>query len=398
MEFKKTKRVDDRVIQRDFDIEVAGNVVPCVIWMPNPGVPSRALIAMGHGGSHELLNKAEPIAIRHHLTEQLVKLHHLRGNLYYGTGNIEGCRGEHIIALKIARETGSIEDEARALGGIADAECARGRMRSAYESFQLCIDRCRDIGLGRVEVANRSQMANCFYFLGNSQDALKCSNEAVAAAARVGHLRAEMNALEGICNVGLDTGDSELLSTYAERGSAIARQLQSNAWEAYYLSLSAVAHYFDRDLARAEELAETAVRIGESSGAFTGGWTLGALSMVTDSPDTRTKALQEGDDLLAKGMNGEGHLHFVRYAMLACSQAGMWDELDRYAKAMEDYTRSEPLPWSNFFIAYSRILSRIGRGERSDSVGTDVTRLLDTATSLGYTASVKHLKAELSRF
>ena len=62
MDFKKTKRVDDRVIQRDFEIEVSGNVVPCVIWMPNPGVESRALIAMGYGGSQH--KKTEDIRNR----------------------------------------------------------------------------------------------------------------------------------------------------------------------------------------------------------------------------------------------------------------------------------------------------------------------------------------------
>jgi len=62
MEFKETKSVDGRVIQRDFDVEVGGNVVPCVIWMLNPGVGSRALIAMGHGGSQH--KKTEDIRNR----------------------------------------------------------------------------------------------------------------------------------------------------------------------------------------------------------------------------------------------------------------------------------------------------------------------------------------------
>ena len=343
----------------------------------------------------KLTEYAGQIAIRHHFTNQLAKLHHLRGNLYYGTGNIERCRSEHILALENARKTGSIEDEARALGGVADAESARGRMRSAYESFQLCIDRCRDIGLGRVEVANRSQMANCFVFLGQSQDVLSCSLDAVAAAFRVGHLRAEMNALSGICSAGLNTGDSELLGRYEKRGSVIASQLQSQAWQAFFLSFSAVAHYFSGDLTQARELAEKAVRIGEPARAFTGGWTLGALSLVTDSSDIRTKALQEGNELLAKGMNGEGHLYFIRYAMLACWQAGMWDELEHYADALVDFTSAEPLPWSDFFIASSRILARIGRGEQSDSISNDVTRLVSEGTSLGYTVSVNHLKAAL---
>jgi class 3 adenylate cyclase/tetratricopeptide (TPR) repeat protein len=343
----------------------------------------------------ELLDNAEVVANRQQITGQLSKIHHLRGNLFYGTGNIDGCRSAHILALENARDSGSIEDEARALGGIADAECARGRMRSAYESFQLCVDRCRKIGLGRVEVANWSQMANCFSFLGKSEEVLKSSKEAVAAAVSVGHLRAEMNALEGICNVALNTGDVEMLGTYAERGSAIAGQLQSHAWDAYYLSLSAVAHYLGGDYSRAGEIAQAAVGLGDSSRAFTGGWTLGALAMVAEVPETRANALREGDLLLAQGVNGEAHLHFIRYAMLACLGAGMWDELERYAEAMDVFTQAEPLPWADFAIAQSRVLAKVGRGERSDFITRELARLISVATNFGYTASFDSLETAI---
>ena len=50
MEFKKEKNADG-VIQRDFDIEVAGETVPCVVWAIEGARTPRPLIIMGHGGS-----------------------------------------------------------------------------------------------------------------------------------------------------------------------------------------------------------------------------------------------------------------------------------------------------------------------------------------------------------
>lgn len=50
MEFKKEKTVDG-VVQRDFEIEVNGETVPCAIWAPESANGPRPLIAMGHGGS-----------------------------------------------------------------------------------------------------------------------------------------------------------------------------------------------------------------------------------------------------------------------------------------------------------------------------------------------------------
>ncbi|MFI5307959.1 MAG: alpha/beta hydrolase [Polyangiales bacterium] len=50
MKFTKDKIVDG-VLQRDFDLEVAGETVPCVIWAPRDAEGPRPLICMGHGGS-----------------------------------------------------------------------------------------------------------------------------------------------------------------------------------------------------------------------------------------------------------------------------------------------------------------------------------------------------------
>ena len=49
--FKRIKRIDEGVVQHEFDVDVAGETVPCVLCTPAPAVAPRALIAMGHGGS-----------------------------------------------------------------------------------------------------------------------------------------------------------------------------------------------------------------------------------------------------------------------------------------------------------------------------------------------------------
>jgi pimeloyl-ACP methyl ester carboxylesterase len=50
MEFKREKIIDG-VVQREFDLNVAGETVPCVIWAPREAEGPRPLICMGHGGS-----------------------------------------------------------------------------------------------------------------------------------------------------------------------------------------------------------------------------------------------------------------------------------------------------------------------------------------------------------
>lgn len=49
--FKSVDSIDEGVVEREFDVYVAGETVPSVLWMPAPPVAPRALIAMGHGGS-----------------------------------------------------------------------------------------------------------------------------------------------------------------------------------------------------------------------------------------------------------------------------------------------------------------------------------------------------------
>jgi hypothetical protein len=94
------------------------------------------------------------------MVAELARIHHLRGNIFFPLGNIEGCREEHERGLGFAQRSGSPEAEARALGGLADAAYAQGRMRSAFDHFSRCVALSQQHGFGRIEVANRSMVGS----------------------------------------------------------------------------------------------------------------------------------------------------------------------------------------------------------------------------------------------
>lgn len=79
-------------------------------------------------------------------------------------------------------------------------------------------------------------------------------------------------------------------------------------------------------------------------------------------------------DLSAAKEQAETHLDtgsfsynysFYENAMELCLQLKEWDEVDRYAGLMEDYTRKEPVARGVFFVARGRALAAFGRGDRA---------------------------------
>src|SRR3546814_3163809 len=92
----------------------------------------------------------------------------------------------------MARQSGAVELEAAALGGLGDAEYMRGRMISADAHFRRCIELAVERGLGHIEVANRPMAAITRWYAEGSGAALLEARAGLAAAARVRHRRAAM--------------------------------------------------------------------------------------------------------------------------------------------------------------------------------------------------------------
>lgn len=95
---------------------------------------------------------------------------------------------------------------------------------------------------------------------------------------------------------------------------------------------------------------------------------------------------------------GAGYLQFYRFGIEGCLDAGEWATVDRYTLALEAYTRAEPLPLSDFFIARSRALSTTGRGEVTDSSIAELIRLRDDAERMHVNVAIPKLDDAIKSF
>jgi tetratricopeptide (TPR) repeat protein len=277
------------------------------------------------------------------------------------------------------------ELEAMALGGLGDAEYVRGRMISAYDRFRRCVDVCAQNGFGRIEVANRPMMAFTRWLTGDARGALLDADAAIAAAARVGHRRAEMIGHHAAFFCLHALMDLDRAASEADAALSLSRQLGARRFDAEALACRAELHRLAGRRAQALSEAEEAVKVSRETGpAFVGPFALGVLARTTADQAVRKRALEEAEALLEAGAVSHNHLLFGRDAIDACLDAGDWHAAERYAAALENYARLEPLPFSDFHIARARALAAHGRGSMAAApLAMELGRLRAESERLG---------------
>ncbi len=331
------------------------------------------------------LDKAETIATAHGLTLELAQLHHLRGNLYFPLGNLDGCFEQHELALTYARQIGSTESEARALSGLGDAYYSRGRMKTAFDHFRQCVELCRQHGYGGIEVSNRYMVAWTQLYQNEVRPALDEALSACDAAARVSNHRAEIVARLTAGRVLYEKGDMAEARQQLEDGLRLVGKIGATRFEAFLLIyLSRIVRADGGNRTQALEMANRAVEVSRQTGiTFLGPWVLSTLALLSEDPEERRKALAEGEKILDEGCVGHNYFAFYRDAMEVALAETDWDALERGAASLEEYTRAEPLPWADFFIARGRALASYGRGNRDEATMRELSRLRDEAGRVG---------------
>ena len=347
-----------------------------------------------------VLDAAEDLATGRDLAAELAHIHHLRGNLYFPLGRLEGCLREHELSRACARRANSPELEARALGGLGDAEYARGRMITAYGYFHRCVELCRQYGLGRIEVANLPMAAFTRRFVDDPRDGSEDALAAIEAAARVGDQRAEIVArlkfLHAIYICSFATLDLTAAREHAEIALALCRRLGARRFESETLIYVADVERASGRRFEALELLKDALAISRETGiGFFGPAILGALALTTEDSRERQRALTEGEALLAAGCVSHNYLLFYPDAIEASLIAGDWDGVERYAAALEAYTSPQPLPWANLRIARGRALARYGRGERGEPTRRELRHLREEADRVGWKSALPALERAL---
>jgi class 3 adenylate cyclase/tetratricopeptide (TPR) repeat protein len=367
----------------------------------------RALLGLAEGlnitGAHdelmETLHSAEDLANSNAMTYELARIFQLRGGVFFFKSESDACLQTNLASLKLAREVSSPEIEARALSGLGDAEYARGHYLSASKHFEQCIKLAREHGLGRIIAANLPMLGIVSIWQNKFELTAATYHEASELAVNTQDLRAELlNLISGaIYWVTLD--DLEQAEDCLQRGQTIARRLGSNIFEGVCFQYLGRILFIKGDNLKACKFAQQAVdvlRKSESGMTFRGPGALGVLALTTDDKTTRLAAMQEAEALLAAGSVSHSHLNFYEDAMEACLRAGEWDEVNRFALALEDYTKDEPMPRCEFYIAWGRALAAHGHGNRDQACMAELQGLHDQAREIGLALSLPALETALA--
>jgi class 3 adenylate cyclase/tetratricopeptide (TPR) repeat protein len=358
----------------------------CRAWL---GIAAGLRLSNDAAGALSLLERAEPVAKRLGLTLELAQLYHLRGNLHFVLGNVEACEVAHSEGLVHARRAGAPEAEARSLGGVGDAAYARGRMATAFRHFSDCVTLCQHHGLGRVEVAHRAMAGWSAHYLNTLQQALDLTLSAAESSREIGDRRAELNAVVCSLFVMYERADLSDAPPLMERLPELINQLGARAWEPMIGWLGAHVLEAEGRHEEALESVQAAVTLARKvSAGFLAPRILGYFAMLTDDPDARATALKDGEALLGKGSLGHNFLGFHRWAIDACHRAGDWAGIEHHARALENYTRAEPLPSSDYFISRGRALAAHGRARHDRDALREVLRMRDAADRIGLHAAV----------
>ncbi len=297
------------------------------------------------------LDRAEALLASHDRPELLARLWTLRGNIHFPRGELDACLAAHEHALEWARMANSPVDEARALGGVADALFLRGRIRSARDRFAECVAEARAHGAVGLALSNAPMLGITRAFCGDASQGFADCVAVAAEAARFGDPRSEVLARLLEATISLYRADYEHVRLASDRGLALARQLGARRFEAELMALQGHSIGELGGTADAQVLLQHASSLAlEVARTYCAPWCLGAQALHLPNVERAHDLLAQGEALLAGGCVSHSHLEFRRLAMEFNLRHENYREARRHAAALRDYTREEPLQWSDLIV------------------------------------------------
>jgi len=376
--------------------ELAGNEVEhCSALV---GLAEGLVLIETHDELLNVLDDADKLASAHNLLRELAVINQLRGGVYFFRSMYAACLEASTTSLQAARDADSPELEARALSGLADAEYSRGRFISARGYFNQCIELARKHGYGRVLAANLTMRGYLYWHHNDLESAVVDLHEAIELAVKTRHARAEMVVTAVYADILFELGNLDESEQYAQRAMTISQQLGSKLFEAECYGKISQLELNRGNHVEAYQQAQQALEIlraSESGMAFWGPCALADLAQATRDADERRAILNEAEALLKDDSVSHNHIIFYTNAMELCLRTAAWEEVERYARALQDYTAVEPLPRCDFFIARGIALAAFGRGNRDQETMENIRCLHDEAKRIGLKSAIPAMATAL---
>ena len=221
------------------------------------------------------------------------RIYTLNANMHFPRGEIDHCLAEHSEALRLAEAAGAGEEQARALGGLADAYYMRGLYRTTEQMFRGFVDLSAAQGFKRIEAANLSMLAIMMFFELRFSEALAVADRGVALADQIGHRRAAMIAHHARFFLCFETGELAEARRSVDTALEIAEALQARRFIAEGLFFRALLEQTAGD-ARARDTLGEGNAIAREHPFYLLPLGLALLATMTADAQKRTAALAEG--------------------------------------------------------------------------------------------------------
>ena len=329
--------------------------------------------------------------------EHLSRIHWLKGNLHFPMGNIEQCMNSHETALRYGQETGSPEAQARALGGLADAHYLNGRMLSAGDAFERCVEFAKEVSLARIVCANLNMAALCKYYALEFDLGIEMLNEALELSMATSNYRSELLVRQHLSFIFYEIGLFDKALEEIRSAFEISQKNGVDLFKTSTLAYESQILWNIGNRTEAEEVSERAWTVcdEQKSYRFLGGWVLGAVALSASDHQRQNWAIEEGFSLLSGEVVSHNYLKFYRAVMEVALETQNWDLIDRACDALANYTQSEPLPWSEFYISRAQTLSGFHQDNNGDQVLKSLRKLKEKAEKFGIRASLPQIELAL---
>jgi class 3 adenylate cyclase/tetratricopeptide (TPR) repeat protein len=310
----------------------------------------------------EDLRAAEAIARTAEPPVLLCEIHYMRGNLLFARGQGDACREQHRLSLELAERAGLSEWRVRALSGLGDAAYLQGRILTAQRHFEACVELAEHHNLLRVIPPNRCMIGDCLGLALEIERALSEIRAARMEAVKIGDRFCEMFAYESEAYVAVLTGRLDRLEEPTVLAIELAIALGARRYEAFLRMALAVVHLEQGRRADAEKLLNAAQSLAEETGvSFCGPWICGTQAQLSRSVEDGRAWIARGERMLAHANFVHNHVFFYRAAIEWAVGAADWPAAERFAQALADYTREEPLAYVDLLIRRARALAALGR-------------------------------------
>jgi predicted ATPase/class 3 adenylate cyclase len=344
----------------------------------------------------EELNHVEILATKHSRLADLARIHHLRGNIYFPLGRMDKCLAQHKASLRFAQKAASIEDEARAFGGIGDGYYMSGSMLEAHDYFERCISLCQRHRLDAIEISYRPMRATTHMYCLRFDLALADCQDVCQLVGKTGRLRGGIISRNISSQILLEKQDYAYAETEANAALELVAKTGAKRFVPLFNDVLARVRYYQGDVEEAIKLLEQSWSIAEeTSPTFAGPWILGAMALVTQDAAQRKAALTKGEILLNQGCVAHNYFWFYRDAIESSLMAGNWTEAEAWACKLKNYFCGKPMPWAEFIVERGFALAEWGRTGHCRVLMSQLQGLLAYAKNLGMTAEMVKLQAAL---